>query len=164
VEGEFLQMKRSIRVLSVLAAVSVSGLFAQPPGPPRGMGPRHIDGLAKRLLLDDTQKEKATAIYDAAGKSAKTLHTTMKQAREALTLAVQKNDSVGIDRASLQMGTLMAQEMSIQSKADAAFRQTLSADQQTKLDQMHTHGGPPGGPDAGPRPQHGHHPPPPPAE
>jgi Spy/CpxP family protein refolding chaperone len=157
-------MKKSICGLCVLAAVSVSGLLAQPPGPPRGMGPRHIDGLAKRLTLDSAQKEKATAIYGAADKSTHALHTTMKQAHDALGLAVQKNDTLGIDRASLQIGTLMAQEMSIRSKADAAFRQTLSADQQTKLDQMHARRGPPGGPDGGPRPQRGPRPPPPAAE
>lgn len=152
-------MKKSICSLSILAAVSISTMFAQPPGPPRGGGPRHIDGLAKRLALDPNQKEKATAIYDTADKSAKALHTTMRTAHDALKTAVEKNDTVGIDRASLQMGNLMAQEMSIQSKADAAFRQTLSAEQLTKMDQAHTRRGPDGG---GPPPQRGRRPPPPP--
>lgn len=162
-------MNRILSSILAAATLCIPGAVAQP-GPPHPGGPRHIDGLAKRLSLTEAQKEKATALYDTAGKSSETLHAGIRQAHEALRTAVRKNDTVGIDRAALQIGTLTAQQMSIQSKADAAFRQSLAPDQQEKLDAMQTRGPRPGGPppmmnpNGGLRPQRGRRPPPPPAE
>ncbi len=160
-------MMRLFSYAAVVAAISLSTLSAQPPGPgPRG----HVEGLAKRLSLTDDQKTRATAIYDASRKTSTAMHATMRQAHEALKAAVQKNDTVAIDQASLQIGTLMAKQMSAESKADAAFRQTLTADQQAKFDRMMSRGGgfgrpggPPPAPDGNARPEHVRHAPPPPA-
>ncbi len=153
-------------VFAVLTIASVSAVMAQRPAPsarhtPEEMHQREMDHLATRLTLTDAQKERATTVYTAAHTATAALRESTKQAHEALRTAIKNNDTVTIDRAALQLGNLAAQEMSIRSKADAAFRQTLTADQQAKFDKSPMAGRGPGGP-AGPRPQ-GHRPPPPPA-
>jgi Spy/CpxP family protein refolding chaperone len=101
------------------------------------------------LSLSSGQQAQATSLFAAARTSEKTVQTSMHTAQTALAAAIKKNDVASIDTLTAQIGTLHAQSLSIQSKAEAAFYATLSADQQTKYDTLH-HGGF-GGPGGGPR-------------
>ena len=100
--------------------------------------------MATALSLNETQKAKAATIFQTAHQSSTALRTSMRQAHEALTTAVKSNNTLAIDQAASQIGTLEAQRMSIESKAEAAFRQTLTADQLAKYDQMGHRGMGPG--------------------
>lgn len=99
------------------------------------MQQRHVDRLASALSLTEDQKTKVAAILDNAHNSSATLHTSMRQAHEAMRTAIKANNQVGIDQAAVQIGNLTAQQISLQSKAEAQFRQTLTADQLAKYDQ-----------------------------
>ena len=79
----------------------------------------------------------------------------MKTAHESLKAAIQKNDSAGIEQAANTIGNLTTQMISAHAKAQAAFYQTLTPEQQTKMNEvesstrhgnarhgMHGHGGP----------------------
>jgi Spy/CpxP family protein refolding chaperone len=57
---------------------------------------------------------------------------SLKTAHQSLTDAVKSNNSAGIDQASSTIGSLTAQMTAADSKAEAAFYQILTPDQQTK--------------------------------
>jgi Spy/CpxP family protein refolding chaperone len=107
--------------------------------------------LTQELGLSSAQQQQATTIFTNAMASQKSIHDQMRAAHESLKAAVQKNDSTAIDQASSTIGSLTAQMTSAHAKAQAAFYQILTPDQQSKLNQMdgHHHGhhmGHPGGP------------------
>jgi len=141
--------------LLIAAALPVALAFAQEPpsGPPdaQTMVQMRVNMLASVLSLTDAQKTTATNIFTTAATSAETIRTNMQTARQSLSEAIKKNDTATIDQASATVGTLTGQLTAVESRADAAFYATLTADQKTKYDAM-PHGGPgfggPGGPGA----------------
>ena len=112
-----------------------------------------VEHLTQELGLTSAQQQQATTIFTNAIASQKSIHDQMRAAHESLKAAVQKNDSTAIDQTSSTIGSLTAQMTSAHAKAQAAFYQILTPDQQSKLKEMdgHHHGhmghsGGPGGP------------------
>ncbi|HKE30711.1 MAG TPA: Spy/CpxP family protein refolding chaperone, partial [Candidatus Angelobacter sp.] len=72
----------------------------------------------------------------------------MKTAHQNLETAIKNNDQSGITQASNAIGNLIAQMTAAHAKAQAAFYQILTPDQQTKMNQLesehHGHFGPMG--------------------
>jgi Spy/CpxP family protein refolding chaperone len=114
------------------------------------MAARQVKRLTTLLSLTSVQQQQATAIYTAAVKSEQALRESDKQSHDNLRAAVKNNDTGMIDQIAAGMAQTMAQLTSIHAKADAAFYQILTSDQQTKMGELESeHLGPldgPGGP------------------
>jgi Spy/CpxP family protein refolding chaperone len=114
-----------------------------------------IATMTTLLSLSSGQQAQATTIFANARTASKDVMTNMRTAQTSLNAAIKKNDVAQIDSLTAQIGSLHAQSLAIQSKAEAAFYATLTADQQTKYDTLHHGGFGPGGPGGnmrGPRP------------
>jgi len=151
-------LKVTIAVL-VLASVFAVAQHGNPPDPGK-MAQRHLDFLTKQLSLTPQQQQQASTIFSDAASNAKATHDQMRTAHESLKAAIQKNDSAGIEQAANTIGNLTTQMITSHAKAQAAFYQTLTPDQQTKMNDLESkhhgmgmghgfrHGGP-GGPPPG---------------
>jgi hypothetical protein len=128
-----------------------SGLFAQGPGHGRPGPPDHVAMMSTLLSLSEGQKAHATAVYANARTAEKGIQASMRTAQTALNAAVKKNDIAAIDTLTAQIGSLHAQSLAAQSKAEAAFYSNLTAEQQAKYDTLHRggFGGGPRGPGFG---------------
>ena len=136
-------MKNSFVRFLTGSALAVSLVLAQG----RGNGPNSANGVEHRvnflttlLSLNSSQQQQATTIFTNAAASAGSLRASMKSAHDSLKEAIQKNDTNGIDQASNTIGNLTAQLTSAEAKANAAFYQILSPDQQTKFAQLESQG------------------------
>jgi Spy/CpxP family protein refolding chaperone len=152
-------------LLKVTAFLALASVFAMaqhgnPPDPAK-MAQRHLDFLTKQLSLTTQQQQQASTIFSEAANNAKTNHGQMRTAHDSLKAAIQKNDSAGIEQAANTIGNLTTQMITSHAKAQAAFYQTLTPDQQTKMNEIEAqhhgmgmhgrgfrHGGP-GGPPPG---------------
>ena len=110
----------------------------QPPDPAK-MIQHRISFLTRELGLSPAQQQQATTIFTDAATNAQPLRDQMKTAHESLRTAVTKNDGAAIDEAASSIGNLMAQSIAVHAKADAAFYQTLTPDQQNQYTQMRHH-------------------------
>jgi Spy/CpxP family protein refolding chaperone len=97
---------------------------------------RHVDVLTNRLGLSPAQQQQASTIFTNQMASAKSMHEQMRTAHQNLSTAVKNNDSVGIEQAAQTIGNLTSQSISAHAKAEAAFYQTLTPDQQSKFAEM----------------------------
>ena len=88
------------------------------------------------LSLTSAQQQQATNIYTNAAKSEQAIRQADKGTRENLRSAVKNNDATSIDQIANNMAQSSAQLTSIHAKADAAFYQTLTAEQQAKLTEL----------------------------
>lgn len=122
----------------VLYGQSIYSQTEQPPDPTK-MIQRRIGFLTRELGLSSAQQQQATTIFTDAATNAKSLHDQMRSAHDSLRAAITKNDSAAIDQAAGSIGNLMAQSIAAHAKADAAFFQTLTPDQQSKYSQMPHH-------------------------
>lgn len=143
-------MKKISLMFLILIGVA-SLLIAQGPGgmpDPATMAQRQVQMLTQDLKLTSAQQQQATTIFSAAATAQSTTQPSMRTAREALGIAVRANDAVGIDKAATTIGNLTAQATTTRAKADAAFYQILTPEQQAKLAQIRSNRGPggPGGP------------------
>jgi Spy/CpxP family protein refolding chaperone len=128
-------------LLKVIALLAVTGTFVaaqhrNPPDPAQ-MVQHHVDFMTRQLSLTSQQQQQATTIFTEAASNSKSLRDQLRSAHENLHAAVQKNDTAAIEQISNSIGSLMAQETMAHAKAMAAFYQTLTPDQQSKLNQMH---------------------------
>jgi Spy/CpxP family protein refolding chaperone len=143
-----------------LASVFAMAQHGNPPDPGK-MAQRHLDFLTKQLSLTPQQQQQASTIFSEAANNAKVTHDQMRTAHDSLKAAIQKNDSAGIEQAANTIGNLTTQMITSHAKAQAAFYQTLTPDQQTKMNDLESkhhgmgmhgrgfgHGGP-GGPPPG---------------
>lgn len=149
-----------VTAVLVLASVFAAAQPGNPPDPAK-MAQRHLDFLTKQLSLTPQQQQQASTIFSEAANNAKTTHDQMRTAHDSLKAAIQKNDTAGIEQAANTIGNLTTQMITAHAKAQAAFFQTLTPDQQTKMNEMeskhhgmgmHGHGfghGGPGGPPPG---------------
>ena len=112
------------------------------PGPPSPteMAQHRLQFLTNSLGLNSTQQQQAQTIFTNAAQASETVHENMRTAHETLQSAVKANDATAIDAAANTIGTLTAQLTSIEAKAQAAFNQILTADQQAKLAEMRPRG------------------------
>lgn len=118
---------------------------------------RRVSMLTTLLTLTTAQQQQATTIFTNAATADATVFSSMKTARQNLDTAIKNNDSASIDQLATTIGNLTAQLTSTQAKADAAFYQILTADQQTKYAQLEASGAL-FGPGPGPGPGPGRHP------
>lgn len=123
----------------LLTATFATGLvFAQrsgnPPSP-ADLAQRRVGFLTRQLTLTDAQQQQATTIFTNSATAAAALHDSLRTAQQSLSDAVKANNNVGIDQAAATIGTLTAQLTASDAKADAAFYQILTPDQQTKFNQ-----------------------------
>jgi len=96
--------------------------------------------LTTLLNLTAAQQQEATTIFTNAAGADGSARAGMRTARQTLMTAIRNNDSATIDQVSATIGNLTAQSTSTQAKADAAFYQILTPDQQTKLAQFESQG------------------------
>jgi len=143
---------KQLLVLALVCAAVISALAQTTPKPPSAaeIATRHVKTLTTLLSLTPAQKQQATTIYTNAAKSEQTVIETQKEIRDNLRSAIKNNDTGGIDQVSNSIAQSTAELTSVRAKADAAFFQILSAEQQAKLSELESeHMGPldgPGGP------------------
>ena len=138
--------KKLMTLLALALAFAAPLLFSQGPGNPPDPATRaqhHLQMLTKMLSLTPAQQQQATTIFNNAATGESSLHDSMKTAHQSLQTAIKNNDAAGIDQASTTIGNLTAQMTSTHAKAQAAFYQILTPDQQSKLAEFESHG--PGG-------------------
>lgn len=135
-------------VVCVLATAAVAQTAPTPPTPAQ-IAQHQVERLTRVLSLTSAQQAQALTIFTNAATAGAALHDSMKTAHDALSAAITANNSGGIDQAAQTIGSLSAQETGIRGKADAAFYQILTADQQAEYSKMLSHG--PGAPGPGPR-------------
>ncbi|HXY09432.1 MAG TPA: Spy/CpxP family protein refolding chaperone [Terriglobales bacterium] len=146
-------------VTAIVAAMISLPLSAQTPAPPSAgeMAHHQVKTLTALLNLTSVQQEQANEIYANAAKAEQTWLEAERKAREALRAAAKNNDASTIDHVSAALGQSMARSTAIRAKADAAFYQILTPEQQSKLSDLESErlapfdlpGGPPGPPGMG---------------
>jgi Spy/CpxP family protein refolding chaperone len=131
-----------LKVTAFLALASVCAMAQKenPPDPAK-MEQHHIDFLTKQLSLTAQQQQQATTIFTGLASNAKTTHEQMRAAHDSLKAAIQKNDAAGIEQAANTIGNLTTQRTVAHAKAQAAFYQTLTPEQQTKMNDLQSHHG-----------------------
>jgi Spy/CpxP family protein refolding chaperone len=140
--GETELMKSTLSKVFLFAAIAGAIAVAQnrhqPPDPAARIQD-HVNFMTTVLSLTPAQQQQATTIFTNAANSSKSLHDQMKTAHDALNTAIQKNDTTAIDQTAATIGSLTTQMISSHAKAQAAFNQTLTPDQQAKMSQLHSH-------------------------
>jgi Spy/CpxP family protein refolding chaperone len=135
--------KKSLIIALLTVGFAATVLFAQGPGGPHDPAThvqRHVQHLTTVLSLTPAQQQQATTIFTNAMSGASSIHSDMKTAHQALQTAIKSNDQNGITQAATTIGNLTAQMVSAHAKAQAAFFQILTPDQQTKLSQLESEG------------------------
>ncbi|HEY2497567.1 MAG TPA: Spy/CpxP family protein refolding chaperone [Candidatus Angelobacter sp.] len=134
-------MRTPLLKLTAFLALTSAFVMAQQKNPPdqAAMAQHHINFLTKQLSLTPQQQQQATTIFSEASNNAKATHDQMKAAHDTLQAAIQKNDSAGIEAAANNIGNLTSQMIAAHSKAQAAFYQTLTPEQQTKMNDLQAH-------------------------
>lgn len=138
-------MKKPYVLVSLLLmmALATSALFAQkhggPPDPATHVQ-RHVERLTTLLSLTPTQQQQATTIFTNAANGGASFHTDMKTAHDNLQTAIKNNDQNGIAAAATTIGNLTSQMIAAHAKAQAAFYQILTPDQQNKMSQLESEG------------------------
>ncbi|HET9790367.1 MAG TPA: Spy/CpxP family protein refolding chaperone [Candidatus Angelobacter sp.] len=131
-------LSRIFLFVAVAVAIAAAQNRHQPPDPATRVQ-EHVNFMTTVLSLTPAQQQQATTIFTNAANSAKALHEQMRTAHDALKTAIQKNDTAAIDQNAATIGNLTTQMISGHAKAQAAFNQTLTPDQQAKLSQLHSH-------------------------
>ena len=136
-------MKKTLSAF-LLTSVFTASMLAQapgggPPGPGR-MIQRRVDLLATVLSLTPNQQTGAVTIFTNAAAASMVVRNGLQTARQGLADAVKRNDTAAIDQNATLIGNLTAQLTANDAKAEAAFYQSLTTDQQAKLNQLKTQG------------------------
>jgi Spy/CpxP family protein refolding chaperone len=141
-------MKKFLATTTLILSLSALSLSAQttqdqPPQPPSAAdrAQHRIQFLTNMLSLTPAQQQQATTIFTNSGTSEQSVHQSLRTAHQNLEAAVKANNLSSIDQIAAQIGTLTTQMVSDEAKAQAAFYQILTPDQQAKLSQMHGHEG-----------------------
>ena len=132
-----------VPLLLIIGLAASSVLLAQksggPPDPATHIQ-RHVQRLTTLLSLTPAQQQQATTIFTNTVNGEASLHNDMKTAHENLQTAIQNNDQNGIAAAATTIGNLTSQMIAAHAKAQAAFYQILTPDQQTKFSQLESEG------------------------
>jgi len=94
---------------------------------------KYISFLSALLSLSPGQQAETADVFAAASTAAGQLKATAKTHKTSLGTSAAANDSGGISQASLAIGKVASQRHTIDAKANAAFFQILTADQQETL-------------------------------
>jgi len=135
-------MKNKATKVLIASLFAASSLFAQgmrTPPDPATMAQRRVSHLTTLLTLTTAQQQQATNIFTNSATANASVHTNLQTAHTAIKDAVKKNDTAGIDQSAATIGNLTSQMISSHAKAQAAFNQTLTPDQQAKMNQLHSH-------------------------
>ncbi len=115
--------------------------FAQRTAPtPADIAERRVNFLTRQLTLTTAQQQQATTIFTNSATADATVRANLKTAHQSLSDAVKANNSAGIDQAAATIGNLTAQVSANDAKADAAFYQILTPDQQAKYTEAQSQG------------------------
>lgn len=131
--------------LLLIIALATSSVFAfaqkhgGPPDPATHVQ-RQVQHLTTLLSLTPAQQQQATTIFTNAANGGASFHSDMKTARENLQTAIKNNDQNGIATAATTIGNLTSQMTAAHAKAQAAFYQILTPDQQNKMSQLESEG------------------------
>ena len=123
-----------------LTGIAVMAQHGNPPDPGK-MAQHRIDFLTKQLSLTPQQQQQATSIFGEAGNNGKATRDQMRTAHDNLKTAIQKNDTAGIEQAANTIGSLNTQRILAHAKAQAAFYQILTPEQQAKMNDLQSHRG-----------------------
>jgi Spy/CpxP family protein refolding chaperone len=126
----------SVVILAAAMATSAPAQTQPKPPSPSEVAKHKVKTLTTLLSLTSAQQQQATTIYTNAAQSEQTIMQGEKEMHDNLHAAIKNNDSATIDQVAATMAQSMAQLTSIRAKADAAFYQTLTPDQQTKLNDL----------------------------
>lgn len=131
--------KKSLVLVLLTIGFAASIVLAQ--GPQGAHDPathiqRHVQHLTTLLSLTPAQQQQATTIFTNAMNGAASFHTDMKTAHQNLQTAIKNNDQNGITQAATTIGNLTSQMIASHAKAQAAFYQILTPDQQTKMNEL----------------------------
>ena len=132
-------MKDKIQRFLLISTFATTLLFSQKPGnppDPATVVQHRVNFLTTILSLTAAQQQQATTIFTDATTTALTVRTNLKTAHQSLGNAVKSNDTSNIDQVSISIGNLTAQQVSTEAKANAAFYQILTPDQQAKFNQI----------------------------
>jgi Spy/CpxP family protein refolding chaperone len=129
-------------LLTLVFAASISFAQGHRGGPPdpATMVQRHVQHLTTVLSLTSSQQQQATTIFTNAMNGASSIHSDMKTAHQNLATAIKNNDQAGITSAANTIGNLTSQMIASHAKAQAAFNQILTPDQQSKMSQLESEG------------------------
>jgi Spy/CpxP family protein refolding chaperone len=140
-------MKKTIAKILLTSAFAATLALAQGPHnapDPATFAQHRVERLTTLLSLTSAQQQQATTIFTNAATARSAAHANLKTAHQNLKDAVKSNNTATIDQAANAIGALTTQTTSIYAKAQAAFFQILTPDQQTKLSQFesqnHGHG------------------------
>jgi DNA-directed RNA polymerase specialized sigma subunit len=97
---------------------------------------KYISFLSTLLTLSPGQQAEAASIFATAGAAEHELKQTVKAHKKSLRDTVTGNDVAAIGRASSAIGLIAAQRHLIGAKANAAFIQILTPDQQSTFSQF----------------------------
>lgn len=145
--------KLSIATLLTLVCAATVLLAQGPPAPPdpAAHAQRQVKRLTTLLSLNAAQQQQATTIFTTASTSEVALRDQFRTAHDSLKDAIKANNTAAIDQIAGTLGSLSAQSIGIRAKAEAAFYQILTPDQQQKFSEFQSEGpGWFGGPGHGP--------------
>lgn len=146
-QERYSKMKKFLAATIFMVTVSALSLSAQATQQQQAQLPsatdraqHHIQRLTTLLSLSTAQQQQATTIFSNAASSEDTTHQSMRTAHENLEAAVKSNNVSSIDQIAAEIGSLTTQMVANEAKAQAAFYQILTPDQQSKLSQLGMHG------------------------
>jgi Spy/CpxP family protein refolding chaperone len=148
---------KQLLVPALAIAIAIPALAQTLPKPPSAaeMAKRQVKTLTTLLNLTSAQQQQATTIYTSVATAQQSVLASDKEAHDTLQTAIKNNDSATIDQVASTIAQNTAQLTSLKAKADAAFYQILTSDQQAKLSDLESQHlrpldgpGGPGGPPA----------------
>jgi Spy/CpxP family protein refolding chaperone len=126
-------------MIATLALAIAIPAFAQTTTQPPSATERtqhHVKMLTTLLNLTAAQQQQATTIFTAEANAQQNLHESEKSSHDSLRNAIKSNDTAAIDQVAAAMAQSHAQAISTRAKADAAFYQILTPEQQTKMSDL----------------------------
>ncbi len=121
-------------------AVAVLGastsLFAAETSPSGGHRHGRHGAFLSSLNLTPAQQAQEKSIFQEARQSAQPVRQQLRQTRQSLWAAVQANNTAQIQQLAATRGSELGQLMAIRSTAMAKVYQTLTPDQQQKLNEL----------------------------
>ena len=129
---------KQLMIATLVLAIAIPAFAQSAPQPPSAAErtQRHVKMLTTLLNLTAAQQQQATTIFTAEANSQQNLHENEKSTHDSLRNAIKSNDTAAIDQISAAMAQSHAQAMSTRAKADAAFYQILTPEQQTKMSDL----------------------------
>ena len=117
-------------------SLGAASLFAAQTSP--AGGPRHgrHGAFLSSLNLTPAQRAQEKSIFQEARQSAQPLRQQLRETRQSLRAAVQANNTEQIQQLAQTEGSELGQLMAIRSTAMAKVYQTLTPEQQQKLNDL----------------------------